>query len=65
MLNPKYATTKLQQKLSITGDTMCGTLNMGNNGIAGILNSVSAQNVTTKIYANPLGTTKLTKSEIL
>ena len=44
----EYTNTILQQKISIAGDNLTDILNMGNNGITGVLNPTSTQDVATK-----------------
>ena len=49
-------------KVSKSGDTMTGVLNMGNNQVSAALDPTSAQDVATKNYVDTLSSLKLNKA---
>ena len=57
-----YTDTQLQQKLTKTGDTMSGALNMGMNRIIGLLDPSSTQDVSSKTYTDNIGVLSVAKT---
>jgi hypothetical protein len=51
-----------QRYVNITGDTMNGVLNMGNNNIINVVDPVNNQDAATKAYVDSGDTTKVSKS---